>query len=74
MTPMTAKIAPKQRMLLFLKKKKQKDFYLFGVTARVGRLPSTQMDNSFLLLFFKKEEFFSSVLALKFKRISGAGH
>jgi len=62
-------------MLLFLKKKKQKDFYLFGVTACVGRLPSTQMDKSFLLLFFsKKKSFFSSVLALKFKRISGPGH
>jgi hypothetical protein len=39
-----------RKSLLFLKKKKQKDFYPFA-----QRLPPGQTDKSFLVLFFKKE-------------------
>jgi hypothetical protein len=39
--------------LLFLKKKKQKNFYLLGALA--GWLPKPAVSKSFLLLFFKKE-------------------
>jgi hypothetical protein len=40
-----------QEGLLFLKKKKQKNFIHWIASA----LPRTPMDESFLLLFFKKE-------------------
>jgi hypothetical protein len=46
------------RILLFLKKKKQKDFHLWGGVPG-GRLEARgQIDKSFLLLFCKKEESF----------------
>jgi hypothetical protein len=40
--------------LLFLKKKKQKDFYPLGAQ---GLTSARQTDKNFLLLFFKKEDF-----------------
>jgi hypothetical protein len=47
-----------RKILLFLKKKKQKDFCLFACVAqfqRFGIAPRRQIDKSFLLLFYKKE-------------------
>jgi hypothetical protein len=41
------------RILLFLKKKKQKDFYPFA--PRLDGLPGRKGMKSFLVLFFKKE-------------------
>jgi hypothetical protein len=50
---------PKQRQaeeLLFLKKKKQKDFYPVSPSGQCRRHCPT--DGSFLVLFFKKEQTF----------------
>jgi hypothetical protein len=44
-----------RKSLLFLKKKKQKDFYSWW---RVTPATTPQMDKSFLVLFFKKERAF----------------
>ncbi len=41
--------------LLFLKKKKQKDFYDVGSENSVAALPQAQQTKSLLLLFFRKE-------------------
>jgi len=41
------------RILLFLKKKKQKDF--LSMAPRLAGQRDAQMDKSFLVLFFKKE-------------------
>jgi hypothetical protein len=43
------------RILLFLKKKKQKDFYLLGGVPGGWLVARGQIDKSFLLLFCKKE-------------------
>ena len=43
----------KHKNLLFLKKKKQKDFFL-----SVSACGTATTDKSFLVLFFKKEQFF----------------
>jgi hypothetical protein len=45
-------------------KKKQKNFDDFGLWAQTPPSPLAQIDNSFLLLFFKKEVL--SLLLLKF--------
>jgi hypothetical protein len=48
--------------LLFLKKKKQKDFIRW---ARGGYPPRASMDKSFLLVFYKKEGLTKTIAAPK---------
>jgi hypothetical protein len=48
-----AGLGVRKNALLFLQKKKQKNSYLLGVVAPA--LPTLPANNSFLLLFFKKE-------------------
>jgi len=44
----------RKEALLFLKKKKQKDFFM-GAWALAVKTPMLQIQRSFLVLFFKKE-------------------
>jgi hypothetical protein len=44
-----------KQALLFLKKKKQKNFWNFGPWAVAASQPMVPSHKSFLLLFFKKE-------------------
>jgi hypothetical protein len=47
------------RILLFLKKKKQKDFYFWGapnVKADYGNCPQARRNKSFFASFFSKKE------------------
>jgi hypothetical protein len=50
-----AAVSKAGKSLLFLKKKKQKDFCQFG-SSRSRPRASYPMSKSFLLLFFKKED------------------